>query len=52
MSVKEGLCVAESAGGRKEGEDQSTLYVFYLYIYICHIYVYMKIEQGNPPDNV
>jgi hypothetical protein len=45
MSVKEGLCRAESAGGEKEGEeDQRTLYIFYLDIYVIymHIYVYMK----------
>jgi hypothetical protein len=40
--VKEGLCVAESAGGEKEGEeDQCALYIFYLDIHMSHICIFM-----------
>jgi hypothetical protein len=44
--MKEDLCVAESARGGKEGEEnQRTLYVFYLYIYICHISAYLHLYE-------
>jgi hypothetical protein len=47
-----GTVCGTSTGGGKEGEDQSTLYVFYLYVYIYMPYLCLYEDSIRKPHQI